>query len=57
MELIKLFSEIQQNPNNINAIRKIIKFYEKHKMKQEAQAFQYLLEIKYESDNTNCNKE
>lgn len=48
MHLISLFSEIQANPKNIRAYRRLIDHYRKQNMINEEQAFISLLEEKFD---------
>ena len=56
MELIRFFSEIQANPNNLNAYRQIIEVFERKGMENEANAFKEMLSKKYGIDSTNSHQ-
>lgn len=59
MELINLIAEIQANPRNINALRRLVNYYEKIHKQHEATSFQYLIETKFKNgiNSANSNKE
>lgn len=57
MILLKLIAELQANPRNINVLRELAKHYQNKGMKNEADAFNYLIEKKYETDSSNSDKE
>ena len=59
MELINLIAEIQANPRNINALRRLVTYYQNNQKKHEAESFQYLIETKYKngSNSTDFDKE
>lgn len=51
--IIKLFADIQTNPNNINAYRQLINYYLECNMLNEAEAFILLLKERgYEFNNS-----
>jgi hypothetical protein len=53
MDLIKIYAEIQRNPNNIAAYRQLIEYY---KNTEYAEAFNYLIQVKFGHYNTNSNQ-
>lgn len=54
--IIEIIAELQANPKNLQAYRKIIKYYLSHNRKDEAEAFEYLIEKKYGSNNSNIDE-
>lgn len=50
--IVEIISELQSNPKNLQAYRKLIKFYYSCGKKDEAEAFQYLIEKKYGSNSS-----
>lgn len=53
MILLKLLAELQANPRNISVLRELAKHYQNKGMKNEADAFNYLIEKKYGTDCSN----
>jgi len=57
MILIKLYSELQENPRNKVVYRKIQEYFESIKMLNESKAFEELIERKFNANSTDINKE
>jgi len=55
MNILKLYAELQVNPQNKSVIRQISDFYEKKGMMNESMAFKELLEKKTHDKCTNSN--
>ena len=55
MEIYKLYLDLIQNPYSKKTYKDLIKYYKEIDNQKVAEAFKYLLEEKYESDNSNTN--
>lgn len=57
MDLIKLHSELQENPKNIRVYRRLIEYYKSNNMPNESMAFSNLLKERFGSDSTLTDEE
>lgn len=56
MLIINLYADLQANPRSKETYRKIKEYYESLGMKNESEAFEELIERKFNVDNTSINK-
>ena len=57
MNIINLFAEIQANPQNTRAYRRLIDYYRQNNMLNEEQAFLTLLREQFGNHHTNIDSE
>lgn len=57
MKQTEIIAEIQENPNNLSAYRRLIAYYKDCNLLEEASAFEHLLDIKYGLNSTDSCKE
>jgi hypothetical protein len=56
MILIKLYADLQENPRNKAAYRKIQEYFESIGMTNESKAFEELIERKFNANSPNVDK-
>lgn len=58
MKLINLIAEIQSNPRNVNALRRLAAYYQDNNLQHEAKSFLHLIETKFKngSNSTDCDE-
>jgi hypothetical protein len=56
MILIKLYADLQENPRNKAAYRKIQEYFESIGMTNESKAFEELIERKFNANSPNIDK-
>ena len=56
MNLIKLYTEIQANPGNIRAYRRLIDHYNDNNMHNEVKAFTHLMEDHFGLNSTSIDE-
>jgi len=57
MNIVKLYSELQTNPNNLKAYRLLAEHYKNCNMENEHQAFLELIDRKFNDNSSNTDKE
>lgn len=56
MEITKLYADLQINPRNKAAYRRLIDYYESIGMENEAKAFEELIERKFNDNDSHPDK-
>ena len=54
---MKLYADLQINPYNKTAYRKLAEYYELKGLKNESEAFKELIKRKFNADHSNINEE